>query len=164
MICRTPTITPSPPNASMPRDTAVSLSPSPSLSRSTSLIRRIATFGLGISPRPRKGATVAAITWRSAARPEPIRGAENADIRCRIGAKSGAAFRRNHLPLSTEIRCRFAPIFCTAHAPCPCHLIETTACPFLPQPRHRSRPLRSRTFAAGLRPALNRASGVSRAI
>jgi hypothetical protein len=35
------------------RDTAVSLSPSPSLSRSTSLIRRIATFGLGISPRPR---------------------------------------------------------------------------------------------------------------
>jgi yecA family protein len=46
------------------RDTAVSLSPSPSLSRSTSLIRRIATFGLGISPRPRKGATVAAITCR----------------------------------------------------------------------------------------------------
>src|SRR5580693_6417633 len=73
--------------------------------------RRIATFGLGISPRPRKGATVAAITCRSTARPEPIRGAENADIRCRIGAKSGAAFRRNHLPLSTEIRCRFAPIF-----------------------------------------------------
>jgi hypothetical protein len=28
------------------------------------LIRRIATFGLGISPRPRKGATVAAITCR----------------------------------------------------------------------------------------------------
>jgi hypothetical protein len=52
-----------------------------------------------------------AITCRSAARPEPIRGAENAEIRCRIGAKSGAAFRRNHLPLSTEIRCRFAPIF-----------------------------------------------------
>src|SRR5437667_8163854 len=51
------------------------------------------------------------ITCRSAARPEPIRGAENAEIRCRIGAKSGAAFRRNHLPLSTEIRCRFAPIF-----------------------------------------------------
>jgi hypothetical protein len=52
-----------------------------------------------------------AITCRSAARPEPIRGAENAEIRCRIGAKSGAAFHRNHLPLSTEIRCRFAPIF-----------------------------------------------------
>ena len=31
--------------------------------------------------------------------------------RCRIGPKSGAAFRRNHLPLSTETRCRFAPIF-----------------------------------------------------
>jgi hypothetical protein len=43
--------------------------------------------------------------------PKPIRGAENAEIGCRIGAKSGAAFRRNHLPLSTEIRCRFAPIF-----------------------------------------------------
>jgi hypothetical protein len=34
--------------------------------------------------------------------PKPIRGAENAEIECRIGAKSGAAFRRNHLPLSTE--------------------------------------------------------------
>jgi hypothetical protein len=43
--------------------------------------------------------------------PKPVRGAENAEIRCRIGAKSGAAFRRNHPPLSTEIRCRFAPIF-----------------------------------------------------
>jgi hypothetical protein len=38
-------------------------------------------------------------------------GAEDAEIGCRIGAKSGAAFRRNHLPISTEIRCRFAPIF-----------------------------------------------------
>ena len=47
--------------------------------------------------------------------PKPVRGAENAEIGCRIGAKSGAAFRRNHLPLSTEIRCRFAPIF--AHTP-----------------------------------------------
>ena len=43
--------------------------------------------------------------------PKPIRGAENAEIGCRIGAKSGADFRRNHLPISTEIRCRFAPIF-----------------------------------------------------
>jgi hypothetical protein len=43
--------------------------------------------------------------------PKPIRDAESAEIGCRIGAKSGAAFRRNHLPLSTEIRCRFAPIF-----------------------------------------------------
>src|ERR1700745_4252601 len=34
-----------------------------------------------------------------------------AEIRCRIGAKSPAAFHRNHLPLSTEIRCQFAPIF-----------------------------------------------------
>jgi hypothetical protein len=51
------------------------------------------------------------IIEQHAARPEPIRGAENAEIRCRIGAKSHAAFRRNHLPLSTEIRCRFAPIF-----------------------------------------------------
>jgi hypothetical protein len=30
-------------------------------------------------------------------------------------------------------------------------------------PRHRNRPLRSRTFVAGISPALNRASGVSRA-
>jgi DNA-binding winged helix-turn-helix (wHTH) protein len=75
------------------------------------LIRRIATLGLGISPTPPKGATVNAITCRSAATPKPTRGAENAEIRCRIGAKSGAAFRRNHLPLSTEIRCRVPPIF-----------------------------------------------------
>jgi hypothetical protein len=34
--------------------------------------------------------------------PKPIRGAENPEIEGRIGAKSGAAFRRNHLPLSTE--------------------------------------------------------------
>jgi len=46
----------------------------------------------------------------------PIRGAENAEIGCRIGAKSGAAIRRNHLPLSTEITCRFAPIFATVAA------------------------------------------------
>jgi hypothetical protein len=50
--------------------------------------------------------------------PKPIRGAENAEIRCRIGAKSGAAFRRNHLPLSTEIRCRFAPIFAASVSGC----------------------------------------------
>jgi hypothetical protein len=36
------------------------------------------------------------------------------------------------------------------------HLIETTARHFLPHPRHRSRFLRSRTFAAGLSPALSR--------
>jgi hypothetical protein len=75
------------------------------------LIRRIATLGLGIPSHPQKGARLAAITCRSAATPKPNRGAENAEIGCRIGAKSGAAFRRNHLPLSTEIRCRFAPIF-----------------------------------------------------
>src|SRR6266446_10669700 len=62
-------------------------------------------------PAPPKGATVAAITCRSAAMPKPTKGAENAEIGCRIGAKSGAAFRRNHLRPSTEIRCRFAPIF-----------------------------------------------------
>jgi hypothetical protein len=33
------------------------------------------------------------------------------EIGCRIGAKSGVAFRRNRLPRSTEISCRFAPIF-----------------------------------------------------
>ena len=32
----------------------------------------------------------------------------------------------------------------------PPHLIETTARPFLPHPRHLSRSLRSRTFAAGV--------------
>jgi hypothetical protein len=50
-----------------------------------------------------------------------------------------------------------------AHAPCPRHSIETTARPFLPHPLHRSRPLRSRTLAAGLRPTFIRASGVSSA-
>ena len=61
--------------------------------------------------RPPKGAKLAAITCRAAAMPKPNQGAENAEIGGRIGAKSGAAFRRNHLPISTEIRCRFAPIF-----------------------------------------------------
>ena len=63
------------------------------------------------SPAPPKGARLAAVTCRAAAMPKPNQGAENAEIGCRIGAKSGAAFRRNHLPISTEIRCRFAPIF-----------------------------------------------------
>jgi len=45
-----------------------------------------------------------------------VRGAENAEIGCRIGAKSGAAFRRNQVPLSTEIGCRFAPIFANRHS------------------------------------------------
>jgi hypothetical protein len=46
---------------------------------------------------------------------------------------------------------------------CPRHLIETTARPFLPHPRHRSRPLRSRTFVARLNPSLCCASGVGNA-
>jgi hypothetical protein len=46
--------------------------------------------------------------------PKPNQGAENAEIGCRIGAKSGADVPRNHLPISTEIRCRFAPIFAIA--------------------------------------------------
>ena len=37
---------------------------------------------------------------------------------------------------------------CPDYALRPLHLIETTARPFLPQPRHRSRAFRSRTFAA----------------
>ena len=45
----------------------------------------------------------------------------------------------------------------------PPHLIETTARPFLPHPRQRSRPLMSSTFAPGLSPLLSRASGVSSA-
>jgi hypothetical protein len=53
--------------------------------------------------------------------------------------------------------------FSDAHTPCPLHSIETTARPFLPHPRHRSRPLRSRTFAAGLSPTLSSASGVNSA-
>jgi hypothetical protein len=74
------------------------------------LIRRIATFGLGISPPPKRGdGSRHYLPLSSDA--EADQGAENAEIRCRIGAKSGAAFRRNHLPLSTEIQCRFAPIF-----------------------------------------------------
>jgi hypothetical protein len=64
-------------------------------------VSRIATFGLGISPRPRKGATVAAITCRSAARPEPIRGAKT--------PRSGAGLGRNQVPLSAEITCRLRP-------------------------------------------------------
>jgi hypothetical protein len=46
---------------------------------------------------------------------------------------------------------------------CPRHFTETTARPFLPHPRHRRRPLRSRTSAAALSPALSSASGVSSA-
>ena len=49
----------------------------------------------------------------------------------------------------------------TAALPTPIH--RTTARPFLPHPRHRSRPFRSRTLAAGPNPALSRASGVSSA-
>ena len=45
----------------------------------------------------------------------------------------------------------------------PRHFTETTARPFLPHLRHRSRPLRSRTLAAALSPALSSASGVSSA-
>lgn len=45
----------------------------------------------------------------------------------------------------------------------PRHLLEITARPFLPQPRQRSRPLRSSTLAAGLSPARTSASGVSSA-
>jgi hypothetical protein len=40
------------------------------------------------------------------------------------------------------------------------HFTETTRS-FLPHPRHRSRPLRSRTLAEGLSPCCNSASGVS---
>ena len=46
------------------------------------------------------------------------------------------------------------------YALCPLHSLETTARSFLPHPQHRSRPLRSRTFAAGLSPTLSSASGV----
>jgi hypothetical protein len=49
------------------------------------------------------------------------------------------------------------------YAPSPRHLIETTARPVLLHPRHRKRPLRSSTFAAGLRRALSSASGVNSA-
>jgi hypothetical protein len=52
---------------------------------------------------------------------------------------------------------------CPAHTPRPRHFIETTARPFLPQPRHRNRPLRSRTLAESLRPTVSNASGVSSA-
>jgi hypothetical protein len=52
---------------------------------------------------------------------------------------------------------------CPAHTPRPRHFTETTARSFLPQPRHRNRPLRSRTSAEGLRPTLSNASGVSSA-
>ena len=52
---------------------------------------------------------------------------------------------------------------CPAHTPRPRHFTETTARSFLPHPRHRRRPLRSRTFAAGLRPPLNSASAVGSA-
>ena len=50
------------------------------------------------------------------------------------------------------------------HACCRAHFIETTACPFLPHPRHRSRPLRSRTFVARLNQSLCCASGVGNAV
>ena len=47
--------------------------------------------------------------------------------------------------------------------PLPPPLIETNARPFLLHPRHPSRPLRSRILAAGVSPALTRASGLSNA-
>jgi hypothetical protein len=50
-----------------------------------------------------------------------------------------------------------------AQAICACRLIETAARSFLPQSHHRSRALRSRTFAPGLSPSFRRASGVSSA-
>ena len=52
--------------------------------------------------------------------------------------------RANSFPGSTQI----------SHGAGFSHLIETTARPFAPHPRHRNRPRRSSTFAAGLSPAL----------
>jgi hypothetical protein len=49
------------------------------------------------------------------------------------------------------------------HVPRPHHLIETTAGPFLPHPRHRNRSLRPSTLVVGLGPSASRASGVSSA-
>jgi len=79
---------------------AVSSSASPPLSRSTSLISRIATLGLGIS-RPQKGATVAGITCRSAAM-QAIRGAEKRRNRVPDVERNQGRFGRRSLPLSTE--------------------------------------------------------------
>jgi hypothetical protein len=45
----------------------------------------------------------------------------------------------------------------------PRHLIATTARPFLPHPRHRNRPFKSRTLIAGFNPTRNSASGGSSA-
>src|SRR5262249_4239245 len=49
-----------------------------------------------------KGATVAAAACRSVAISKPIRGAENAEIECRFGAKSGATFNRNPVPVCSD--------------------------------------------------------------
>jgi hypothetical protein len=73
----------------------------------------------------------------------------------------GRSRRRTVAPLH---RCKKQdPPFLVAdhpHACCRAHFIETTARPFLPHPRHRRRPLRSRTFVARLNPSLCCASGV----
>jgi hypothetical protein len=79
------------------------------------LIRRIATLGLTI-PAPPKSREASRYYLPLSSDAKAEQGAENAEIGCRIGAKSGAAFRRNHLPLSTEIRCCFAPIFAIMRA------------------------------------------------
>jgi hypothetical protein len=60
--------------------------------------RGIATLGLVIPAPQRREAS-----HRSPAMPEAIRGAENYEIECRIGAKSAAAFGGNQV--------RFAPVF-----------------------------------------------------
>jgi len=54
------------------------------------------------------------------------------------------------LPPTSRTRTWLMTVRITRPAP---HFTETTARPFLPRPRHRSRPLRLRTLAAGLSPA-----------
>src|SRR6202007_363827 len=95
------------------RDTAVSLSPSPSLSRSTSLIRRIATFGLGISPPPKRGdSSRHYLPLSSEARADQgCRKPRNqvpdwSEIPCRFPPKSPAAFDRNQVPVCSDF-CTF---------------------------------------------------------
>ena len=79
---------------------AVSLSPSPSLRRSTSLIRRIATLGLGIRP-PKRGDARGNYL--------PLGSDAKADQGVPKTPKSGAGLERNKTPLSAEITCRFRP-------------------------------------------------------
>jgi hypothetical protein len=92
----------------------------------TSLIRRIATLGLGIPSHPRKGARLGRhhLPRGGDAKAEPgCRKRRNrvpdwSEIRCRFPPKSPAAFDRNQVPVSSD--------FCTASICSICSACQTS--------------------------------------